>query len=70
MLIWRSLVEASLPPFPTVYGAQRQVLQTTAQAGTIRARAQRRELSHSIRSGYYNLLVRYRLVGLLPACIR
>ncbi|MGY3089564.1 cobalt-zinc-cadmium resistance protein CzcA [Hymenobacter sp. UYAg731] len=51
--------------FPTVYGAQRQVLQTTAQAGTIRARAQRRELSRSIRSGYYNLLVTYRLTALL-----
>ncbi|WP_460503090.1 efflux RND transporter permease subunit, partial [Hymenobacter agri] len=51
--------------FPTVYGAQRQVLQTTAEAGTIRARAQRRELSRSIRSGYYNLLVTYRLAALL-----
>ncbi|GAB3869475.1 CusA/CzcA family heavy metal efflux RND transporter [Hymenobacter segetis] len=51
--------------FPTVYGAQRQVLQTTAEAGTIRARAQRRELARSIRSGYYNLLVTYRLVALL-----
>ena len=51
--------------FPSVYGAQRQVLQTTAEAGTIRARAQRRELSRSIRSGYYNLLVTYRLAALL-----
>ncbi|MET4075014.1 CusA/CzcA family heavy metal efflux RND transporter [Hymenobacter sp. UYCo722] len=51
--------------FPTVYGAQRQVLQTTAEAGSIRARAQRRELSRSIRSGYYNLLVTYRLAALL-----
>ena len=51
--------------FPTVYGAQRQVLQTTAIAGTIRARAQRRELARGIRSGYYNLLVTYRLVALL-----
>ena len=51
--------------FPSVYGAQRQVLQTTAEAGTIRARAQRRELSRNIRSGYYNLLVSYRLVALL-----
>ena len=51
--------------FPSVYGAQRQVLQTTAEAGTIRARAQRRELSRSIRSGYYGLLVTYRLVALL-----
>jgi cobalt-zinc-cadmium resistance protein CzcA len=51
--------------FPTVYGAQRQVLQTTAEAGAIRARAQRRELSRSIRSGYYNLLVTYRLAALL-----
>jgi cobalt-zinc-cadmium resistance protein CzcA len=51
--------------FPTVYGAQRQVLQTTAEAGTIRARAQRRELARSIRSGYYNLLVTYRLAALL-----
>ncbi|MBH8567742.1 CusA/CzcA family heavy metal efflux RND transporter [Microvirga sp. STS02] len=51
--------------FPTVYGAQRKVLQTTAEAGTIRARAQRRELARSIRSGYYNLLVTYRLVALL-----
>ncbi|WP_460618544.1 CusA/CzcA family heavy metal efflux RND transporter [Hymenobacter ruber] len=51
--------------FPTVYGAQRKVLQTSAEAGTIRARAQRRELSRSIRSGYYNLLVTYRLVALL-----
>ncbi|MBJ6108189.1 CusA/CzcA family heavy metal efflux RND transporter [Hymenobacter sp. BT523] len=51
--------------FPTVYGAQRQVLQTTAEAGTIRARAQRRELARNIRSGYYNLLVTYRLAALL-----
>ncbi|MBH8557732.1 CusA/CzcA family heavy metal efflux RND transporter [Hymenobacter negativus] len=51
--------------FPTVYGAQRKVLQTTAEAGTIRARAQCRELARSIRSGYYNLLVTYRLVALL-----
>jgi cobalt-zinc-cadmium resistance protein CzcA len=51
--------------FPTIYGAQRQVLQTTAEVGTIRARAQRRELSRSIRSGYYNLLVTYRLAALL-----
>ncbi|MBD2721893.1 CusA/CzcA family heavy metal efflux RND transporter [Hymenobacter armeniacus] len=51
--------------FPTVYGAQRQVLQTTAEAGAIRARAQRRELARSIRSGYYNLLVTYRLAALL-----
>ena len=51
--------------FPTIYGAQRQVLQTTAAAGVIRARAQRRELTRSIRSGYYNLLVTYRLVALL-----
>ncbi|MFD2720868.1 CusA/CzcA family heavy metal efflux RND transporter [Hymenobacter monticola] len=51
--------------FPTVYGAQRQVLQTTAEAGTIRARAQRRELARNIRSGYYNLLVTYRLTALL-----
>jgi len=51
--------------FPAVYGAQRQVLQTTAEAGAIRARAQRRELSRSIRSGYYSLLVSYRLVALL-----
>ena len=51
--------------FPTVYGAQRQVLQTTAEAGAIRTRAQRRELSRGIRSGYYNLLVSYRLVALL-----
>ncbi len=51
--------------FPTVYGAQRQVLQTTAEAGTIRARAQRRELARSIRSAYYNLLVTYRLAALL-----
>ena len=51
--------------FPTVYGAQRQVLQTTAKAGVIRARAQRRELSRSIRSAYYSLLVNYRLQALL-----
>ena len=51
--------------FPTVYGAQRQVLQTTAEAGTIRARAQRRELARGIRSAYYNLLVSYRLAALL-----
>ncbi|MDQ2769441.1 MAG: CusA/CzcA family heavy metal efflux RND transporter [Bacteroidota bacterium] len=51
--------------FPTVYGAQRQVLQTTAEAGAIRARAQRRELTRSIRSAYYNLLVSYRLTALL-----
>ena len=51
--------------FPSVYGAQRQVLQTTAEAGPLRARAQRRELSRSIRSGYYNLLVTYRLGALL-----
>ena len=51
--------------FPTVYGAQRQLLQTTAEAGAIRARAQRRELTRSIRSAYYNLLVSYRLTGLL-----
>ena len=51
--------------FPTVYGAQRRVLQTTAEAGTIRARAQRRELARSIRSAYYNLLVSYRLAALL-----
>ncbi|WP_201986546.1 CusA/CzcA family heavy metal efflux RND transporter [Hymenobacter rubidus] len=51
--------------FPTVYGAQRKVLQTTAEGANIRARAQRRELSRSIRSGYYNLLVTYRLAALL-----
>jgi cobalt-zinc-cadmium resistance protein CzcA len=51
--------------FPTVYGAQRQVLQTTAEGANIRARAQRRELSRSIRSAYYNLLVTYRLTALL-----
>ncbi|GAB3580124.1 CusA/CzcA family heavy metal efflux RND transporter [Hymenobacter daeguensis] len=51
--------------FPTVYGAQRQVLQTTAEGASIRARAQRRELSRSIRSAYYNLLVTYRLTALL-----
>ena len=51
--------------FPAVYGAQRQVLQTTAQAGAIRARAQRRELSREIRSAYYGLLVNYRLTAVL-----
>jgi len=51
--------------FPTVYVAQRQVLQTSAEAGTIRARAQRRELSRSIRSAYYGLLVNYRLAAVL-----
>jgi cobalt-zinc-cadmium resistance protein CzcA len=48
-----------------VYAAQRQVLQTTAEGAAIRARAQRRELSRSIRSAYYGLLVNYRLVALL-----
>ena len=51
--------------FPTVYTAQRQVLQTTAEGATIRARAQRRELARSIRSSYYGLLVSYRLQALL-----
>jgi len=51
--------------FPTVYGAQRQVLQTTAEGVSLRARAQRRELARSIRSAYYGLLVNYRLLGLL-----
>ena len=51
--------------FPMVYGAQRQVLQTTAQGGAIRARAQRRELTRGIRSAYYGLLVSYRLQALL-----
>ena len=51
--------------FPTVYGAQRRVLQTTAEGASIRARAQRRELSRGIRAGYYNLLVSYRLTALL-----
>jgi cobalt-zinc-cadmium resistance protein CzcA len=51
--------------FPTVYAAQRQVLQTTAEGANIRTRAQRRELVRSIRSGYYGLLVSYRLLALL-----
>jgi len=51
--------------FPTVYAAQRRVLQTTAEGATIRARAQRRELTRSIRSAYYGLLVNYRLAALL-----
>ena len=51
--------------FPTVYAAQRRVLQTTAEGAAIRARAQRRELTRSIRSAYYGLLVNYRLAALL-----
>jgi cobalt-zinc-cadmium resistance protein CzcA len=50
---------------PTLYAAQRQVLQTTTEGANLRARAQRRELARSIRSGYYNLLVTYRLAALL-----
>ena len=51
--------------FPTVYAAQRRVLQAQVGSAQQRAGSQRRELARSIRGAYYNLLVSYRRTALL-----
>jgi cobalt-zinc-cadmium resistance protein CzcA len=51
--------------FPTLYAAQRRVLETQVSSAEQRANLQRRELARSIRTAYYGLLVEYRRAALL-----
>jgi cobalt-zinc-cadmium resistance protein CzcA len=50
---------------PTVYAAQRQLLESQALTAEQRGRVQRRELSQNIRSSYSQLLLTYRRAALL-----
>ncbi|UOQ76269.1 TolC family protein [Hymenobacter sp. 5516J-16] len=50
---------------PGVYGAQRRLLEGQILTAEQRARAQRRELTYTIRSTYYELLLNYRRAALL-----
>ncbi|MDO7875821.1 CusA/CzcA family heavy metal efflux RND transporter [Hymenobacter sp. ASUV-10] len=50
--------------FPTLYAAQRRVLETQVSSAEQRANIQRRELARSIRAAYYGLLVEYRRAAL------
>ncbi|MBX0292023.1 TolC family protein [Hymenobacter sp. HSC-4F20] len=50
---------------PGVYGAQRRLLEGQILTAEQRARTQRRELVHTIRSTYYELLLSYRRTALL-----
>ena len=51
--------------FPTVYAAQRQLLQGQSVTAEQQARVSRRTLTGAIRTSYYGLLVSYRRVALL-----
>jgi cobalt-zinc-cadmium resistance protein CzcA len=50
---------------PTLYAAQRRLLQAQALTADQRARQQRRDVAQVIRSSYYQLLVAYRRAALL-----
>ncbi|QKG52690.1 CusA/CzcA family heavy metal efflux RND transporter [Hymenobacter sp. BRD67] len=50
---------------PSVYAAQRRLLQTQALTAEQRARQQRRDVAQVIRSNYYQLLVAYRRAAVL-----
>jgi cobalt-zinc-cadmium resistance protein CzcA len=50
---------------PTLYAAQRRLLQAQALTADQRARQQRRDVAQVIRSDYYQLLVAYRRAALL-----
>ncbi len=52
-------------PLPGVYAAQRRLLESQTLTAEQRARAQRRELTQTIRASYYQLLVTYRRAALL-----
>ncbi|MBC6611697.1 CusA/CzcA family heavy metal efflux RND transporter [Hymenobacter sp. BT507] len=51
--------------FPTLYAAQKRLLENQTGAAEQRARTQRRELTRVIRTDYYDLLIAYRRVQLL-----
>ncbi|MBO3272516.1 CusA/CzcA family heavy metal efflux RND transporter [Hymenobacter defluvii] len=51
--------------FPTLYAAQKRLLENQTGAAEQRARTQRRELTRVIRTDYYNLLIAYNRVQLL-----
>ncbi|MBW3129540.1 CusA/CzcA family heavy metal efflux RND transporter [Hymenobacter profundi] len=51
--------------FPTLYAAQKRLLENQTGAAEQRARTQRRELTRVIRTDYYNLLIAYHRVQLL-----